>query len=53
MLGRPNCIVPVFISNWPGAWLKASVTIDFTMAMSSTISPVKGSSSDISVPLRP
>jgi hypothetical protein len=25
MLGRPNCMVPVFISSWPGAWLKASV----------------------------
>ena len=35
MLGRPNCIVPVFIKSWPGAWLKASVTIDFTTVMSS------------------
>ena len=37
MLGRPNCCEPVFIRIWPGAWLNASVTIDFTMAMSSTI----------------
>src|SRR5678815_245635 len=53
MLGRPNCIVPVFISSWPGAWLNASVTIDFTIAMSSAISPVNGSSSLNSVPLCP
>jgi hypothetical protein len=53
MLGRPNCIVPVFMSNWPGAWLNASVTIDFTIAMSSTISPVNGNNSPSSVPLRP
>ena len=50
MLGRPNCIVPVFIRSWPGAWLKASVTIDFTTAMSSTILAVWGSNSEISMP---
>ena len=34
---RPaELLEPVFIRIWPGAWLKASVTIDLTMAMSST-----------------
>ena len=28
MLGRPKCCEPVLIRIWPGAWLKASVTID-------------------------
>ncbi len=50
MLGRPNCCVPVFISSCAGAWLKASVTIDFTIAMSSTICAVCGSSSLSSAP---
>ena len=34
----PNCCEPVLIRIWPGAWLNASVTIDLTMAMSSTTS---------------
>ena len=50
MLGRPNCMDPVFISNCPGAWLKASVTMDLTIEMSSTTSPRCGISSDNSVP---
>ena len=53
MLGRPNCCEPVFMKICPGAWLNASVTIDRTMAMSSTTSPRCGSSSDSSAPLWP
>ena len=40
--GRPNCCEPVFIRICAGAWLKASVDIDLTMAMSSTISASVG-----------
>ena len=52
-LGRPNCCAPVFIINWPGAWLNASVASDRTMAMSSTIAAVCGNSSDTSAPHLP
>ena len=41
------------MSSWAGAWLKASVAIDLTMAMSSTTVAVYGSSSDSSAPLWP
>ena len=37
MLGRPNCCEPVFMKICAGAWLNASVSIDLTIAMSSTI----------------
>ena len=50
MLGRPNCIVPVFIKSCPGAWLKASVTIDFTTVMSSTCFARFGNNSESSIP---
>ena len=50
MLGRPNCWVPVFIMSWAGAWLKASVTMDFTMVTSSMIFEKWGRSSEISAP---
>ena len=50
MLGRPKICAPVFIRIWPGAWLKASVTIDLTMAISSTTVARCGSSSDNSAP---
>ncbi len=50
MLGRPNCCEPVFMKIWAGAWLKASVTIDLTIATSSTTSPRCGSSSESSAP---
>ena len=50
MLGRPNCCEPVFIRIWAGAWLNASVTIDLTIAMSSTTVARCGSSSDSSAP---
>ena len=53
MLGRPNWVEPVFMKIWAGAWLNASVTIDLTMAMSSTISPRCGSSSESSAPHLP
>jgi hypothetical protein len=52
-LGRPNWVEPVFIRIWPGAWLKASVTIDLTMATSSTTPARCGSSSESSAPLWP
>ena len=48
--GRPNCIVPVFISSCAGAWLNASLTIDFTISRSSATPAVCGSSSEISAP---
>ena len=35
MLGRPGMIEPVFMNVWAGSWLICSVTIEFTMAMSS------------------
>ena len=38
---------------WAGAWLNASVTIDFTMATSSTTFARWGRSSDSSAPLLP
>ena len=50
MLGRPKICEPVFIKICPGAWLNASVTIDLTMAMSSTTVARCGSSSESSVP---
>ena len=50
MLGLPNCMLPVFMSNWPGAWLNASVVIPLIMAMSSTMLAVYGRSSEISAP---
>ena len=42
--GLPNCCVPVLIITCAGAWLKASVTSDFTIAMSSAIEAVCGMS---------
>jgi hypothetical protein len=53
MLGRPNCCVPVDMNSCAGAWLKASVTIDLTMARSSTTFARCGSSSPSSVPFLP
>ena len=53
MLGRPNCCEPVFMKICAGAWLKASVSIDFTMAMSSTTPARWGSSSETSAPDAP
>jgi hypothetical protein len=38
MLGLPNCCEPVFMKICAGAWLNASVTIDLTIATSSTTS---------------
>ena len=38
---------------WPGAWLNCVVCSDRTMAMSSAIFAVYGSSSEISAPLPP
>ena len=52
-LGRPNCCEPVFMKICAGAWLNASVTIDLTIATSSTTSARCGSSSDSSAPDRP
>ena len=53
MLGRPNCCEPVFMKIWPGAWLNASVSIDLTIATSSTTSARCGSNSDSSAPELP
>ncbi len=50
MLGRPNCCEPVFMKICAGAWLNASVCMDFTMAMSSATPARWGSSSEISAP---
>src|SRR6185295_13231213 len=52
-LGRPNICAPVFMKICAGAWLNASVTIDFTTAMSSATVARCGRSSDNSVPLWP
>src|SRR5579871_470211 len=43
VLGLPNCWLPVSMKICAGAWLNASVTIDLTMAISSTTSPRLGS----------
>jgi len=53
MLGRPNCWAPVFIMICAGAWLKASVTSDFTIVMTSTMVARWGRSCEISVALFP
>ena len=53
MLGRPKICEPVLIMICPGAWLKASVTIPLTTAMSSTTVARCGNSSESSVPLWP
>src|SRR6185369_5289908 len=53
MLGRPNCWAPVFIMICAGAWLKASVTIDLTIVISSAIVARWGRSSESSVALLP
>ena len=42
MEGRPLMPVPVFMKVWAGSWLICSVTIDRTMAISSTIFAVHG-----------
>ena len=46
--GRPEMVVPVFISVCAGSWLMASVTIDRMMAMSSATLPMCGNNSLIS-----
>ena len=53
MLGRPNSGEPVLIRIWPGAWLKASLTSDLTIASSSATSAKWGSTSESSAPLCP
>src|SRR3712207_6597750 len=53
LLGRPEMVVPVFMNVWAGSWLIASVRIDRMMQMSSATDPIRGSSSQISAPLRP
>ena len=46
-------MAPVFIISWAGAWLNASVAIDFTIVRSSAIFAVCGRSSEKSAPLWP
>src|SRR4051812_390602 len=53
MLGRPNCWEPVFMKICAGAWLKASVCIDLTIAISSATPARCGNNSESSAPLFP
>ncbi len=53
MLGRPAITDPVCAKIFAGAWLKFSVRMVLTMAMSSAITAVFGSSSEIQAPLWP
>ena len=53
MLGRPGTPLPVFTNSCAGEWLNRSVVHDRTIANSSTMPAVCGSTSETLAPLSP